>query len=69
MEPEGFESPPTRRILENTLVKRPRPRHSQRRGRGFESLHLHRTGIPGQGWFFNEERYDGFVEVVTADRT
>jgi hypothetical protein len=41
MEPEGFESPPTRRILENTLVKRPRPRHSQCRGRGFESLHLH----------------------------
>jgi hypothetical protein len=53
MEPEGFESPPTRRILENTLVKRPRPRHSQCRGRGFESHHLHRkprsqgrSGIP-----------------------
>jgi hypothetical protein len=22
--------------------------------------------IPGQGWFSNEERYNGFVEVVAA---
>jgi hypothetical protein len=54
MEPEGFESPPTRRILENTLVKRPRPRHSQCRGRGFESHHLHER--PGHGLEWDPRR-------------
>jgi len=39
--PEGVKTFPTRKALEKSLVKRPGTPHSQCRGRGFESLHLH----------------------------
>jgi hypothetical protein len=63
-EPEGIETPLPGRSSEKDLVITPRTRRSHRRGRGFESFHLHRSEIPGQGRFSNEERYDGFVKVV-----
>jgi hypothetical protein len=40
-EPEGIETPPPGKSSEKGLVKTLRARHSQCRGRGFESLHLH----------------------------
>ena len=51
---------PTRKILEYTLVKTLRARHSQCRGRGFESLHLHqRPSSEGQGGIPKKIRFSG----------
>ena len=40
-EPEGNRNAATRKVLGKALVKTLRTVHSQCRGRGFESLHLH----------------------------
>ena len=45
-EPEGGRKPTTRKVPGKAQVKTPRTRHSQRRGRGFESLHLHSAKRP-----------------------
>ena len=73
-EPEGIETPPTRKILEKTLVKTLRTVRSQCRGRGFESHHLHqkprsegRSGIP-QKISFSDVSLRVFIDEVGCPR-
>ena len=56
--------PATRNVLGKGLVKTTENHTFATQRAKFESLHLHRSEVPGQGWGSNEERYDGFVKVV-----
>ena len=63
-EPEGIETPLPGKSSERTWSKHREPYVRNAEVGGFESAHLHRSEVPGQEWFSNEERYDGFVKVV-----
>jgi hypothetical protein len=61
----GDRNAATRKVLGKDLLKALRATHSQCRGRGFESHHLHRMEDLVRV-FSTKKRYDGFVEVVAC---